>query len=102
MTPPAPTDALSPTAADLVPRRVRVRHQLNWVNLSTPLGMAVAKAGGAQVRPGPMKLYLADRYRWRFPTGSAFTVGDVVITRHDLAALVGRRPHLLEHEEAHS
>lgn len=102
MTPPAPTEALSPTAADLVPRRVRVRHLLNWVNLSTPLGMAVAKAGGAQVRPGPMKLYLADRYRWRFPTGSAFTVGDVVITRHDLAALVGRRPHLLEHEEAHS
>lgn len=83
-------------------RRLRVRHLLNWVNLSTPLGLLVARVGGARLRRGPRLLYLADRYRWRFPAGSAFTVGDVVITRHDVDALVARRPRLLGHEEAHS
>lgn len=99
--PPEPSP-LEPTPAELLPTRVKVRHQVNWLNLSTLLGLGVAKAGGAAVRRGPMKLYLAEHYRWRFPAGGAFTVGDVVITRHDIDALVARRPHLLEHEEAHS
>lgn len=95
-------DRSAPTASTPVPASVKVRHVLNWLNLSTPLGLGVARLGGARVRPGPMRLYLADGYRWRFPTGSAFTVGDVVITRYDIGALVARRPQLLEHEEAHS
>lgn len=93
---------LRPTPPRDLTRRSRIRHALNWVNLSTPFGLAVARLGGAEVRRGPMKLYLAERYRWRFPTCSAFTVGDVVLTRHDIDALMTRRPHLLEHEEAHS
>jgi hypothetical protein len=96
------TDPLAPTPPAGVTRAMRVRRAANWVNLSTPLGLAVARAGGARVRSGPMLLHLAEGYRWRFPTGGAFTVGDVVITRHDLARLVDRTPTLLQHEEAHS
>lgn len=96
------TGPLAPTPAEFLPTRVKVRHQINWLNLSTLLGMGLARAGGADVRRGPMKLYLAEHYRWAFPAGGAFTVGDVVITRHDIDELVARRPHLLEHEEAHS
>lgn len=95
-------DALAPTPPEDLPRGVRVRHVANWVNLSTLFGLGVAKVGGAQIRRGPLKLYLAEHYRWRFPTGGAFTVGDVVITRHDIDDLCARRPHLLEHEEVHS
>lgn len=98
---PAP-DPLAPTPPQDLPRSVRVRHRVNWLNLSTLLGMGVATAGGADIRRGPRKLYLAEHYRWRFPAGGAFTVGDVVITRHDIDDLCARRPHLLEHEEAHS
>ncbi|MCK0114144.1 hypothetical protein MWU75_18555 [Ornithinimicrobium sp. F0845] len=93
---------LAPTPPELLPTAVKVRHIANWVNLSTLLGLGVARAGGADVRSGPRKLYLAEHYRWRFPAGGAFTVGDVVITRHDIDDLCARRPHLLEHEEAHS
>ncbi|WP_238146663.1 hypothetical protein [Ornithinimicrobium murale] len=99
---PAATSSLVPTPAELLPRSVRIRHALNWLNGSTLLGMGVATAGGADVRPGPRKLYVAEHYRWRFPTGGAFTVGDVVITRHDIDELCAKRPDLLEHEEAHS
>lgn len=81
---------------------MRARSIANWLNLSTPLGLAVAAAGGATVRPGPNGLRLAEGYRWDFPTGSAFTVGDVVITRTDFQRLLRRHPGLLEHEEAHA
>lgn len=94
--------SLHSTPSHVLPRRTRLRRAANWVNLSTPLGLAVARVGGAQVRPGPRGLYLADHYRWAFPAAVAFTVGDVVITRHDFGDLLTRRPSLLEHEEAHS
>lgn len=96
------TDPLAPTPPAQVTRVMRVRRAANWVNLSTPFGLAVARAGGARVRSGPMLLHLAEGYRWSFPTGGAFTVGDVVITRHDFGRLVARTPTLLQHEEAHS
>jgi hypothetical protein len=76
-----------------------VRRVGNRVNLSTPLGLAVARLGRAEVRPGPRGLLLAEGYRLPFPVAGAFTVGDVLVTagrweRH--------RPGLLEHEERHS
>lgn len=79
-----------------------MRTVANWLNLSTPLGLAVARAGGARVRRGPRGLYLADGYRWRYPAGGAFTVGNVVCTRHDMDDLLTRRPQLLPHEESHA
>ncbi len=80
-------------------RRERVKQLGNVANLSTPLGLAVARLGGAAVRPGPRGLLLADGYRLPFPVAGAFTVGNVLLTsgrwdRH--------RPGLLEHEERHS
>ncbi|MFK5583786.1 hypothetical protein [Serinicoccus sp. LYQ131] len=85
-----------------VTRAVRVRHAANWINLSTPLGLGIARLGGARVRRGPALSLLADHYRWSFPAAGAFTVGDVVITRHDLDLLAARRPTLLRHELVHS
>lgn len=85
-----------------VTRGTRLRHLLNWVNLSTPAGLALARAGGARIRRGPACSYLADHYRWRFPVAGAFTIGDVVISRHDLDQLAARRPTLLAHELVHS
>lgn len=79
-----------------------VRHILNWANLSTPLGLGLARLGGCRLRRGPGRSFLADYYRWTFPAGGAFTVGDVVITRHDLDLLAERRPTLLGHELVHS
>lgn len=82
--------------------RHRVRQIVNWANLSTPLGLLVARLGRARVRRGPKALYLADHYRFGFPVAGAFTIGDVVLSRYDLDHLLARRPTLLEHEEAHS
>lgn len=84
------------------PSLIRTRRVANWLNLSTVLGLGLARAGHATVRRGPFDLYLADHYRWAFPAGGAFTVGDVVITRHDFDLMLPTRPHLLEHEEAHA
>lgn len=80
----------------------RIRRAANLLNLSTPLGLVVARIGGARRRPGPYGLVLAEGYRFRFPIASAFTVGDVVITAHTFDALVRWSPGLLVHEERHS
>lgn len=93
--------ALLPGALPVGPD-VRLRNVLNWVNLSTPLGLGIALAGGCRVRRGPERCFLADHYRWSFPVAGAFTVGDVVVSRHDLDLLVARRPNLLRHELVHS
>lgn len=71
------------------------------LNLSTPIGLAVARAGGATVVAGPRGLVLATGYRVRFPTGGAFTIGNVVATRMNLAELL-RYPRVLAHEERHA
>lgn len=75
----------------------------NWLNLSTPTGLAVAALGGARIRRGGRGLWLAEGYRHRFPTGGAFTVGTVVTTASSSFDELGRRiPGILEHEEAHT
>ena len=80
----------------------RVRQLANLVNLSTPLGLLVVRAGGARQRPGPYGLVLAEGYRFGFPVAGAFTVGDVVITAHTFDGLARSCPDLLAHEERHS
>ncbi|MGB3185133.1 MAG: hypothetical protein WBB15_04630 [Ornithinimicrobium sp.] len=89
-------------AAAPSPQLIRLRRWANWANFSTPLGLAIAAVGRAEVAPGPFRLRLASHYRWGFPMASAFTVGDVVISRHDLAQVWQHRPGLLEHEEVHA
>ncbi len=75
---------------------------MNRLNGATAAGVLIARAGGARLRTGPDRLLLAEGYRWSFPTGGAFTVGDVVISRYDLDRLSRRHPRVLRHEERHS
>jgi hypothetical protein len=80
----------------------RIRRLGNLANLSTPLGMAVARLGRADVRPGARGLLLAEGYRLPFPVALAFTVGNVLLTSGRWDELERTRPGLLTHEEAHS
>lgn len=81
----------------------RVRALANWLNLSTPLGLAIARAGGATVHRGPDRLWLADCYRGSFPKAGAFTIGSVVVVPGcSMDDLSTRFPDLLEHEAAHA
>ena len=83
-------------------RRQRLRQVGNWVNLTTPLGIGVARLGRARVSRGPRGLVLAERYRLGFPLASAFTIGNVLVTRHTWDTVRARSPRLFEHEERHT
>lgn len=84
-------------------RAQKFKQIANWVNLTTPFGLAVAAIGRAKRRPGPRGLILAEEYRLKFPIAGAFTVGNVVITPYRFDERRLRRfPGLIEHEEAHS
>lgn len=83
-------------------RAVRLRRVANLVNLSTPLGLLIARVGGCRTVPGPRRLHLASGYRPPFPYAGAFTVGNVLIARGDWQVLTDTNPGLLQHEEAHS
>jgi hypothetical protein len=84
-----------------VTRWPRLRRLLNLANGTTPLGVAVAVAAGATLTPGPEGTLLAHGYRWPLPRAAAFTVGDVVLTRHP-AGYLAARPALLDHELRHT
>ncbi len=92
-------DPLGPTT---LTSAQRVRVVGNLVNLTTPLGLLLARVGRAQVRRGPRGLWLAEGYQLPFPVAGAFTIGDVVLTSTTFAERLGRLPRLLEHEEQHS
>lgn len=79
--------------------RYQLRRAGNLINLSTPLGLLVARLGRARISPGPRGLLLADGYRIGFPVANAFTVGNVLIHR---STWTDAPPPLLDHEEAHS
>ncbi|GAB3711772.1 hypothetical protein [Mariniluteicoccus flavus] len=81
---------------------LRARRAANLLNLATPFGLLVARAGGARVRPGPRGLLIAEGYRLPFPYAGAFTVGNVVVVRGDLAALARWHPDALRHEDEHA
>lgn len=78
----------------------RVRTVLNWLNLSTPLGLLIARAGGATIVRSARGTYLATGYRFGFPVASAFTVGSVIASKHDVAYFA-QRPLVLRHEDRH-
>lgn len=79
----------------------RVKEVVNAVNGSTPVGLVVAALGRARMARGPRGLVLATGYRCTFPRASAFTVGNVVVTKHD-ARWWEAHPRMLLHEERHS
>ncbi len=78
----------------------RLRTVLNWLNLSTPLGLLVARIGGATLTRRGRGTYLATGYRFGFPVASAFTIGSVIASKHDLDYFAAR-PVLLRHEDRH-
>lgn len=81
--------------------RHRYRQLANVVNLSTPVGLAVAALGRARVARGPRGLLLATGYRLRVPPAAAFTMGNVITSRLSLDRLAAC-PRLLRHEERHT
>lgn len=81
--------------------RWHLKAAVNAVNGSTLVGLGIAALGRARVTRGPRGLLLATGYRIGFPHASAFTVGNVVLSRHE-AAWWADRPRLLVHEERHS
>jgi hypothetical protein len=82
-------------------QRWQVKSVVNVVNGSTPLGLLVAAAGRARLSRGPRGLVLATGYAYRFPPAGAFTVGNVVLTRHELGWW-DDRARVLAHEERHT
>jgi len=81
-------------------RWTRIRTVVNWINLSTILGFAIARIGGARVQRRGRGTWIASDYRYAFPVASAFTVGSVIISRHDREYLDARHV-LLGHEDRH-
>ena len=78
----------------------RVRTAVNWVNLSTLLGLLVARIGGASLHRRGRGTYVCTGYRFGFPVANAFTVGSVIISKRDLDWMTAR-PLLLQHEDRH-
>jgi hypothetical protein len=79
----------------------RVRWVMNLANLSTPLGMLLARLGRASgVTRGGDGIRVYGGYRLPVPNAPAFTVGNVVLVR-DVQDLTDR-PLLLAHETRHS
>ena len=74
----------------------------NLVNLSTPLGVLLATAGGARIRRGPHGLLLAERTRLPMFAAGAMTVGNVVLTGGTFGDLVALLPRVLDHESRHA
>ncbi|HEU4512308.1 MAG TPA: hypothetical protein VFR87_04320 [Nocardioidaceae bacterium] len=79
----------------------RAKAVVNAANGSTLLGLGVAVLGRARFSRGPRGLVLATGYRFALPRASAFTVGNVVVTKHD-ERWWQRHPRMLLHEERHS
>jgi hypothetical protein len=82
-------------------RLLTLRRAANLLNLSTPAGLVLALAAGCEVHAGPRGLLLATGYGFETPDVPAFTVGNVVLTPHDLARLEDS-PALLRHEDRHA
>lgn len=79
----------------------RLRALLNWVNLSTPSALVVARVSGCHVVAGPSGLHFALSYSPVLPIAGAFTVGNVVFFRPRFID-PSTYPQLVAHEETHS
>ncbi|MEV8374866.1 hypothetical protein AB0P21_19165 [Kribbella sp. NPDC056861] len=74
---------------------------VNVVNLSTPAGVIVGLIGRAKFSRGPRGLFYATGYKLNFPVASAFTIGNLILSKHD-REYFDARPVLVQHEERHS
>ena len=78
----------------------RFKLVVNFLNLTTLAGFAVAGIGRARISRGPRGLFFATGYKPRFPVAGAFTIGNVVLTKHPPEYL--ENENLVRHEERHS
>jgi hypothetical protein len=72
----------------------------NFLNLSTLAGLFVGVIGRARFSRGPRGLVFANGYKIKFPVAGAFTVGNVVLSKHERAYFDDEA--LVRHEERHS
>jgi hypothetical protein len=79
--------------------RHRVRLVVNLLNGSTLAGLAASVAGRARLGRYPDGLLVGTSYRLPVPPAPAFTLGNVILTRHDV---LGRDTVLLRHEARHA
>lgn len=77
-----------------------VKQVVNLLNLTTLAGFVVAGIGRAKLSRGPRGLFFATGYKLRFPVAGAFTIGNVVLTKHERDYLDDE--DLVRHEERHS
>jgi len=82
--------------------RYQVRAVVNWLTLSTVLGVVIAGLGRASVHRVRDGLYVAEHCRLMLPDAGAFTVGNVIITGRSWASLRADLPDVLDHEAAHA
>jgi hypothetical protein len=78
----------------------RVKLVGNLLNLTTLAGLVVGVLGRARFSRGPRGLVFANGYKLGFPVAGAFTVGNVVVSKHERAYF--DNPALVRHEERHS
>lgn len=79
------------------------RTVLTALNGTTLVGLAIAVLTGTKVRRGPGGILIAEGYKRRVPPATCFTVGSVIITRHQAEWLRDeRRSGLLAHESRHA
>ncbi|WP_129668030.1 hypothetical protein [Phytoactinopolyspora endophytica] len=81
--------------------RHRLRQVVNWVNLSTILGLLVGLIGRTGFKRAADGLIIGQGYRFPFPPAPAFTLGNVILLRINDEKLA-RRPRLLVHEARHA
>ena len=79
--------------------RHRVRLAVNLLNGSTLAGLAVSLGGRARLARYPDGLLVGAAYRLPVPPAPAFTLGNVILTRH---GVLGRDTVLLRHEARHA
>ena len=72
----------------------------NFLNLTTVAGLLVGVLGRARFSRGPRGLFFANGYKLGFPVAGAFTIGNVVLSKHERAYF--DNPALVRHEERHS
>lgn len=72
----------------------------NLLNLTTLAGVVVGVVGRARFSWGPRGLVFANGYKLGFPVAGAFTIGNVVLSKHERAYFDDAA--LVRHEERHS
>ena len=79
------------------------RRRLTWINGTTLVGLALAKAAKTTRAQGPDGIIVAGDYRLPVPNQTCFTVGSVILTRNDPRWLLApERAELLAHEMRHA